>query len=212
MSLPEVKDYAYKIIHDLCARSPWYVDQEGTILPEDADPALVERLRGTDAYTFHLFDGRGDHLYTGRLACSTEEPSDEALNAPLREFGVSKHCQRITWSQFPAWNRSVNTDAEFNPECLEHAPVSDPLLNILNSVKEAEKNPATSAMAVLAQAFQPFEDRVRGGLLMSPSRAAFVAISALQGAGVLDPEIVLKDLVQHALDSGVARVITDDDE
>jgi hypothetical protein len=86
-------DHLYKA-HETLYKEINIADDSGKVGPSEAPDSLTEFLtQGMDSdksvktYTFRMYDDDGILYYTGKLATYADKPSDDALLAPLADFG-----------------------------------------------------------------------------------------------------------------------------
>lgn len=76
--------------------------------PSDFDAGLLERLKAGEGDIFTLWDGDGEHYYTGRLlvdGTKTTYDDQEACFAPLDDFGTGwAGCTEVRWPGHPERN------------------------------------------------------------------------------------------------------------
>ena len=107
-------DFAWVITKDHLYNSdnPVTSDEAGTIGPSESPDELSDMLgenghidpRLVRTFKFRMYDDDGILYYTGKLITKSDDPSEEALYAPLADFGgPNSGAVLIKYKGHPDW-------------------------------------------------------------------------------------------------------------
>jgi hypothetical protein len=108
----EPTDFAWMITVDHLYKSApdTFSDETGVTGPSEAPDDLIDALemdnqpKNAMTYTFRMYDDDGELYYTGRLITFSPDPSEEALYAPLADFGgPNAGATLIKYTNHPEW-------------------------------------------------------------------------------------------------------------